>query len=429
MSITNDLNRALRVFRQGGWSAVRRKLGRRMERGGEWAAYAQDALDFAGMFDFTPQDVAASRAAQAAHPGPLEIRSITWLLPEFSHAYYGGIYTLLRFAAYFAIHYKIQNRFAILGGMDPGQAAAQIAAAFPALADAPVRSFASPDEAAAFEPTDAGIATLWGTAYALLRMNQVKRKFYFLQDYEPLFYPAGSIFAQAEATYRFGFHAIANTPSIASAYRDYGGTATHFYPAIDADVFYPPEQRPTGGSPADPWRVFFYARPGHPRNGFELGAQALLRLKERLGGRVEILAAGGNWKPGDYGLGGVVENLGLMEYRHTADLYRACHAGLVMMFTRHPSYLPLELMACGSLVVTNANPATAWLLKDGYNARLAQPGASWIAGVLAEALSDEPSRLRITRAAADQVAARYADWATEIRRIYSALCAAPEAAL
>jgi hypothetical protein len=44
-----------------------------------------------------------------------------------------------------------------------------------------------------------------------------------------------------------------------------------------------------------------------------------------------------------------VENLGLLDYRQTADLYRTCHAGAVLMLTRHPSYIPLELMASGAL--------------------------------------------------------------------------------
>ena len=63
--------------------------------------------------------------------------------------------------------------------------------------------------------------------------------------------------------------------------------------------------------------------------------------------------AGAEWDPGAYGLGGVVRHLGLLPYEDTGALYRACDAGLVAMATRHPSYLPFELMASGAVVVTN----------------------------------------------------------------------------
>src|SRR5690606_25690655 len=139
-----------------------------------------------------------------------------------------GIYTLLRFADYFARRHGVQNHFVILGSIDEAEVGRRIGAAFPALAGSPVRQIRRYEQVTALPPTDAAIATLWGTAYFQLRFNQTRRKFYFLQDYEPLFYPAGSTFAQVEASYRFGYHGIANTPSIADAYRRYDGHAVSF---------------------------------------------------------------------------------------------------------------------------------------------------------------------------------------------------------
>ena len=49
-----------------------------------------------------------------------------------------------------------------------------------------------------------------------MKNRNTKRKFYFVQDYEPLFYPASSRSALAEATYRFGMPAIVNTPEHAA---------------------------------------------------------------------------------------------------------------------------------------------------------------------------------------------------------------------
>jgi glycosyltransferase involved in cell wall biosynthesis len=251
------------------------------------------------------------------------------------------------------------------------------------------------------------VATLWTTAYVLLNVRNTGLKFYFMQDFEPLFYPAGSTSAQAELTYRFGFHGIANTQTLRMIYeQDYGGTAVHFAPQIDPAVFHGTLDRGTTG----PRKIFFYGRPGHPRNGFELAAAALRLLKERLGDRVEILAAGADWKPSTYGLEGVVRNLGLLEYGATADLYRSCHIGFVMMMTKHPSYLPFEFMGCGGLIVSNHNPANAWLLKDGENCLLAAPSGPTIADRLADAVEGYESLLDVRRAGHQLVAQHHADW-------------------
>jgi glycosyltransferase involved in cell wall biosynthesis len=121
-------------------------------------------------------------------------------------------------------------------------------------------------------------------------------------------------------------------------------------------------------------------------------------------------------------LDGVVENLGVLTYEQTAELYRTCHAGLVMMFTRHPSYLPFELMASGCLVVTNYNPATTWFLKDGQNCRLANTSATCVADIMEEALLDDEQRKRMTRFAAHQIKTDFGDWNTQIEKIYRYMC-------
>jgi glycosyltransferase involved in cell wall biosynthesis len=171
-----------------------------------------------------------------------------------------------------------------------------------------------------------------------------------------------------------------------------------------------------------PYQVFFYARPDYWRNGFELGITALRQLKERLGQRVRVVSAGQQWNPADYGLSGVVENKGLLSYQETARLYRACDVGLVLMFTRHPSYLPFELMASGCLVVSNVSSATSWLLKDGENCLLALGSASCIADTLARGLQDHQLRQRITAAALRMIGQQYTDWDQQIDQVYHYMC-------
>lgn len=54
----------------------------------------------------------------------------------------------------------------------------------------------------------ATIATAWNTAYYLRDFDNTISKFYFVQDFEPLFFPVGSDYAFAENTYKFGFRGL-----------------------------------------------------------------------------------------------------------------------------------------------------------------------------------------------------------------------------
>jgi glycosyltransferase involved in cell wall biosynthesis len=422
--------KSVRTMRHEGWrgfyAKARAKLFPPKAYRRSWRKpYAAEALTLAQWLDFTPEELQRSQATMAAHPGRLEIRTINWYLPHFEHVYYGGLHTILRFADGFRRHHGVSSAFIVLGGATapPTQVYRErIAAAFPALAESPIVVRHADRDLVGVRAADACVATFWSTAYYVLKFNQTRRKFYFLQDFEPMFYPAGSISAQVEASYRFGFYGLANTVSLQQIYQErYQGRAAAFEPCVDCAVFYPLPDRAREW-PGRPYTVFFYARPDYWRNGFELGTMALRKLKQQFGECVRIVAAGQRWKPSDYGLAGGVENLGLLSYQETAALYRACDVGLVLMFTQHPSYLPLELMASGCLVVSNLNSATAWLLADGENCLLALPSASCIAATIARALQDEPLRWQIAARALQMVHQRFADWDRQIERMYAYMC-------
>ena len=168
-----------------------------------------------------------------------------------------------------------------------------ITAAFPSLADSEISFFDGPDSASLelVPPADASIATLWLTAYAVARAQNTKRKFYLVQDFEPMFYPASTSYALAEETYRLGLYALCNTENLRQIYADeYGGKGMSFMPAIDPSVFHA-HDRPFRSDDA-PTTVFVYARPGHWRNCWELASLALRELKERLGDGVRVVTAG-----------------------------------------------------------------------------------------------------------------------------------------
>lgn len=377
--------------------------------------YTKDATALAVAMDFSPSDIYQVQQ----HPERV-IQSgchiVNWYLPSFENAFYGGIMTILRTADYLRQKGRMHQRFLICGDAKADVIFGNIIKAFPELKTCEVIVLNSAEALDNIQPSDFSIATLWTTAYILLKVQNTGLKFYFIQDFEPLFYPAGSTYAQAEATYRFGFYGIANTISLKNIYEsEYGGKSIHFTPCVDTKVFYTDDS----SKKDNPKRIFFYGRPGHPRNAFELAITAMRQLKNRYGSNIEILSAGANWKPKDYGLEGVIENLGLLNYEATGDLYRSCHIGLSMMMTKHPSYLPFEMMACGVLVVSNVNNSTKWLLKDRHNCLLSYPSTTYISETISEAIERYEDLEHIRINAAQEIINNHANWDIEIKKVYN----------
>jgi glycosyltransferase involved in cell wall biosynthesis len=122
-----------------------------------------------------------------------------------------------------------------------------------------------------------------------------------------------------------------------------------------------------------------------------------------------------------------VRSIGMLPYAETGDLYRSCHAGFVMMMTKHPSYLPFELMACGAIVVTNYNQANTWLLKDGENCLLSAPSASCLAATLSYALDHYDELAPLRQRAANDIFDDAGDWDNSLGEVVKFILEPPSA--
>jgi glycosyltransferase involved in cell wall biosynthesis len=377
-----------------------------------------DQLALSGAFDVDDAALADSAALidRYRRANSFEPRTVRWYLPFFHHVYYGGVYTLLRFADHFARLHGVENHFHCydVTPLAVRSMSAKVSAAFPALAGS---RFTSAAQTRDLPPADAAIATLWSSAYPVLHSRNVKAKFYFVQDHEPQFYPAGAASAMVEESYRFGFPGIVNTPGLAEVYRSYGNPAVSFVPAVDLHRYHPPAEPRAADAPV---RVFFYARPKTSRNAFGSGLRALSLLKDVYGSRVDIICAGENWVPSQFGLAGKLRNLGVLQsLDEVAALYRSCDIGLVFMHTKHPSYQPFEFMASGMATVSNLNPATTWLLRDAENCLLTPPLPTPTAQRLGRLVDDAELRARIAAAGLAEV--RRYRWEDQIERVWRAI--------
>src|SRR3569623_1250895 len=277
-----------------------------------WSRYTRDALRLANRFDCLPEQL----LEQQQHPERIAVnvkdRTCNWYLPPFLNHFYGGIMTILRLADYLQRCHGIKQRILVCGrNLRPEEIKTNIVKAFPALSQAEVIVLGMPISFSDIPSADYSIATLWTTAYIVLGVKNTGYKFYMIKDFEPAFYPAGSTYAQAELSYHFGFYGIANTQSLKEIYeRDYYGCAVVLRPSIDKTVFYPSSEEKTTSIK----RLFYYARPGAPRNGFELAATALRRLKKKYGNSIDIVCAGADVNPADYGLKNIIRSVGILPY-------------------------------------------------------------------------------------------------------------------
>ena len=216
-------------------------------------------------------------------------------------------------------------------------------------------------------PGDAFIATTWWTAFiadaALSHLNR-DEFIYLIQEYEPFTFPMGSYFAQAHASYDLPHRALFSTELLRDYFRrnkiGYNFGATRY--AEDQTVSFENAIISYAGneltlSERRPAKLLFYSRPeSHAtRNMFEIGYQALAVS-------IETGVFGGDWE--FHGIGSSHGNIPLPRERSLKmlgkvdlDTYRALlpryDIGLSLMYTPHPSLLPLEMAAAGAIVVTN----------------------------------------------------------------------------
>jgi GT2 family glycosyltransferase/predicted SAM-dependent methyltransferase len=280
---------------------------------------ASEATMLASTFRVTDADARAVRAAHDANLAPRAPRTVNWFLPDIDSPFYGGINTVLRLADHLARTNGVESRFVFWSAPNEPFFRSAIAAAFPGLANVPIEFHdASRASLARVSEADAAVATLWATAYSVAQFPHTGRRFYMIQDFEPMFYPAGTLYALAEESYRLGLYGICNTEHMLDLYETrYGGKGMSFQPAVDASVFHA-EGRVFERTLHEPATVFVYARPGHWRNCWEMASIALEELKAKLGDRVRIITAGSWARPEDVGSG--IEHLGLLDYRETGNL-------------------------------------------------------------------------------------------------------------
>jgi len=195
------------------------------------------------------------------------------------------------------------------------------------------------------EGADAYVASSWDTAHVLASRAAVPgARLYFIQDYEALFYPKGTLSALAEDSYRFGFRNIALGDMVARNL-DRRGIAHDTVPfGCDTDVYHLADQpRPRSG-------VVFYTKPGSDRRGYLLGRLALEDFHRRHPEEPIHLYgdASDEWDIP------TIQH-GKLSPAELNDLYNSAKAGLAISFT-NVSLVAEEMLAAGMNPIVTDEP-------------------------------------------------------------------------
>lgn len=266
--------------------------------------------------------------------------------------------------------------------------------------DAEVRAYVSehfgPTRATYFrfhgqvKDADITFATFWPTAEALLKLSNSGQKYYLIQDFEPAFYPKEPHhYERAEVTYQSNLRCITLGPWLTKLLRSrYQAVADHFDFAVDSRIYHPHRGRGTRNP-----SVSFYARPATPRRAYEMGVAALGRVKERIPeseicffGSDELLPE----PPYPH------RNLGKLNQTELAHLFARSDVGVVLSLS-NPSFVPLEMMACGCAVVEVASERWNGVLAHGENALLVAPSVAAVARGVIELIENSSLREKLIR--------------------------------
>jgi glycosyltransferase involved in cell wall biosynthesis len=263
---------------------------------------------------------------------------------------------------------------------------------------------------------DSFIATTWWTAYvAHHALEQVEggRFLYLIQEYEPFTFPMGTYAALAGESYLLPHYALFSSELLRGYFRRHGiGVYAAGADAGDRESIAFQNAITQVAPPTEPElasrarrRLLFYARPEPhaARNMFELGVLALARALEQgafesdweLNG-IGTVQGGGRIALGS---GRMLTMLPRTDQRSYAEVLRDHDVGLALMYTPHPSLVPIEMASAGMLTVTNSfeNKTAEALSAISANLVAAEPTIDGIAAALDAAgkgVTDLGRRLR-----------------------------------
>lgn len=214
---------------------------------------------------------------------------------------------------------------------------------------------------------DIFIASAWWTAYSIkniikwqkdnYKLKKCHNLLYFIQDYEPYFYPWSSRQCSADSTYRMDIPttAIFNSKELMEYFN------IHNYKFDDSYYFSPilndslkkhlleDEELPRKK------QIVVYGRPGVARNAFEIVEESLMLAFEDRDDVDEwnFISMGEDHYEAVIKDDVTLKSVGKLTLDEYAKTMEESYLGISLMISPHPSYPPLEMSSFGIKTITN----------------------------------------------------------------------------
>lgn len=218
-------------------------------------------------------------------------------------------------------------------------------------------AFYDPNYEIDYSDSDSFITTSWWTTAATLPSIPKKQITYLLQEDERMFYPFGDDRLKCESILKTNdINFLVNTKIlyeylVSDGLENIAIQGKWFEPAFPDSLFHPRNKASNAKK-----KFFFYARPNNPRNLFYFGIEIIQQAL------IENIIDLNTWDI--YLVGKDIPNITFfddyiprkcenMNWQEYAQLAGEIDLGLSLMYTPHPSYPPLDLVASGAVVVTN----------------------------------------------------------------------------
>ncbi|MCQ2241388.1 glycosyltransferase [Treponema sp.] len=231
-----------------------------------------------------------------------------------------------------------------------------------------------------YDTYDLVFATGWQTI-DFVRQFEAEKKAYFIQDFEPWFFPMSDQYIITENSYRYGFlpvtigrwlsYKLKNEFSANTRYFDFGADLTVYKPLEDVKK----ENA-----------ICFVYQPEKARRCDNVGLKAL-KIVNRLRPNTKIYLYGSNAQVNfDFDC----ENLHIISTAECNKLYNSCSVGICLSAS-NPSRVPFEMMAAGLPVVELYRENNLYDLPDG-GILLAEPTPEGIASAIIHLIDNKSER-------------------------------------
>jgi glycosyltransferase involved in cell wall biosynthesis len=280
-------------------------------------------------------------------------------------------------------------------------------------------AFGRRPDALEVSPSDGFVATTWWTAHIAadaVRALGNARFVYLIQEYEPFTFPMGTYAALAAQSYRHPHFALYSSELLREYFRRHaigvfaGGEGAGERASASFQNAITPVRAPTAAELGErsSRRLLFYARPEEhaARNMFELGVLALSRAaRDGVFQRGWELLGIGSIAPGRriaLGGGATLTVQPRSDQAAYGELLREHDVGLALMYTPHPSLVPIEMASAGMLTVTNSFECKTPQALSAISSNLitAEPSVDGVAAALQEAVTGVEDHERRARGSA-----------------------------